>query len=291
MVWGNGLNPDFSFETGGWSLEENRETVRAYFAMLADDLIGNPYNKAENRRSLMQRVRRPEKAIEFKHQNVSAVLLGLGHPWITGYKPAQNFQLSLVDVVVEFLHQHPDWFDRPMPTTTSRVSALGEAPPLWIGPPPTFQNEPPAIDLVKTEAIARKFDVAERDARNRDLGRRGEELVLLHEQRTLSAFGRDDLAGAVRWIAAEDGDGAGYDISSFEPNGDARLIEVKTTNGWERTPFHITRNELAVAEHKRDAWHLIRLWNFAREPRAFAIRPPLEAHVALTPTSFLAQLY
>ena len=52
----------------------------------------------------------------------------------------------------------------------------------------------------------------------------------------------------------------------------------------------LTRNELAVAEEKRDHWHLIRLWNFAREPRAFAIRPPLEAHVALTPTSFLAQL-
>ncbi len=30
------------------------------------------------------------------------------------------------------------------------------------------------------------------------------------------------------------------------------LIEVKTTNGWERTPFHISRNELAVADENRD---------------------------------------
>ena len=33
---------------------------------------------------------------------------------------------------------------------------------------------------------------------------------------------------------------------SFEADGRERLIEVKTTNGWERTPFHITRSELEV---------------------------------------------
>ncbi len=50
----------------------------------------------------------------------------------------------------------------------------------------------------------------------------------------------------MRWVSDEDGDGAGYDIASFERDGRARLIEVKTTRGWERTPFHITCNELAV---------------------------------------------
>ena len=63
--------------------------------------------------------------------------------------------------------------------------------------------------------------------------------------------GRDDLARKVRWVSDEDGDGAGYDIASFAPDGRPRLIEVKTTNGWERTPFHISRNELAVAEERR----------------------------------------
>ena len=56
----------------------------------------------------------------------------------------------------------------------------------------------------------------------------------------LRSSGRDDLARKVRWVSEEDGDGAGYDIASFAPDGRARLIEVKTTNGWERTPFHIT---------------------------------------------------
>jgi hypothetical protein len=137
-------------------------------------------------------------------------------------------------------------------------------------------------------AIARQYDVAARDARNRALGRAGEERVLAHERTTLRSAGRTDLAHRIRWVSDVDGDGAGYDIWSFEPDGRDRLIEVETTNGWERTPFHITRNELAVAETNRDDWRLLRLWNFARDPRAFELRPPLEAHVSLMATSYQA---
>lgn len=136
--------------------------------------------------------------------------------------------------------------------------------------------------------IARKFDVAGRDERNRALGKAGEEFVLDYERFTLRAAGRNDLARKVRWTSQEDGDGAGYDIGSFQPDGRLRLVEVKTTNGWERTPFHISRNELDVANERRDEWCLMRLWNFSREPKAFELHPPLEAHVSLTATAFQA---
>ena len=139
--------------------------------------------------------------------------------------------------------------------------------------------------------IAGKFDVAGRDARNRALGRAGEERVLVHERSTLRSAGCDDLARQVRWVSEEDGDGAGYDIASFAPDGRARLIEVKTTNGWERTPFHITHNELAVAEERRSEWCLFRLWNFSREPKAFELHPPLDTYVSLTATMFQASFH
>lgn len=113
-------------------------------------------------------------------------------------------------------------------------------------------------------------------------------MVLAYEKSFLALHDRYDLAKAVRWTSKEDGDGAGYDIFSFTPEGDDRLIEVKTTNGWERTPFHISRNELAVSDQFKDNWHLVRLWDFARRPKAFELRPPLEQHVSLTPTSFQA---
>ena len=102
--------------------------------------------------------------------------------------------------------------------------------------------------------------------------------------------GRRDLAERVRWVSDLDGDGAGFDIASFQPDGRERLIEVKTTNGWERTPFHISGNELSVSEQRKSNWRLLRLWNFSREPKGFELYPPLEAHVALMPTSFLATL-
>lgn len=159
---------------------------------------------------------------------------------------------------------------------------------MWIGPAPTLSNQPPPKELEEMLHIARKFDVAGRDERNRVLGRAGEEHVLSHERASLRSEGRDDLARKVRWVSEEDGDGAGYDIASFAPDGRLRLIEVKTTNGWDRTPFHITRNELAVAEQRRSEWCLFRLWDFAREPKAFELNPPLDTHVTLTATTFEA---
>ena len=159
---------------------------------------------------------------------------------------------------------------------------------LWIGPPPTLSNTPPSPEIKKKEQVIHKLDVVERDARNRALGRAGEERVLAHERACLVSAGRSDLAERIQWVSETEGDGVGYDIRSFDTDGSDRLIEVKTTNGWDRTPFHISRNELAVAEKNSSDWLLMRLWNFRREPKAFELRWPLEPHVSLFATSYLA---
>jgi hypothetical protein len=270
-----------------WTDLENDLIVADYFAMLSYDIVGTSYNKAEHRRALQLLLdNRSEGSIEFKHQNISGVLKGLGEIWIPGYKPAFNFQISLVDAVSRWLSSHPDWLARPPDARFSR--GLHEAAPIWTGPPPTLSNQPPPQELEQMLHIARKFDVAGRDERNRALGRAGEERVLEHEITSLRLAGRDDLAGKVCWVSEEYGDGAGYDIASFDVEGRTRLIEVKTTNGWERTPFHITRNELAVADERRSEWRLFRLWDFSREPKAFELYPPLDAHVSLTAMTFQA---
>jgi hypothetical protein len=217
------------------------------------------------------------------------VLKGLGEDWIPGYKPAFNFQMTLVDAVARWLALNTAWLGR-QPGLRA-ANGLREAEQIWIAPPPALSNQPPPQELEQMLHIAQKFDVAGRDHRNRALGRAGEERVLAHERSALRSAGRDDLARQVRWVSDEDGDGAGYDIASFAPNGQPRLIEVKTTNGWERTPFHITRNELAVAEERRSEWRLFRLWNFSREPKAFELHPPLGAHVSLTAMSFQASFH
>ncbi len=205
-----------------WSDLENDLIVADYFAMLESELVGEAYSKSEHRRRLLPLLNgRSEGSVEFKHQNVSAVLLGLGQPWILGYKPASRFQGSLVDAVLRWLDARPDWLSPKTQRLSSASLEFSEGRQLWIGPPPTFSNLPPPIDLAMIEVIARKCDVAERDARNRALGQAGEELVLSSERAGLQAGGRQDLAGKVRWVSREDGDGAGYDIASFELDGNA----------------------------------------------------------------------
>lgn len=170
------------------------------------------------------------------------------------------------------------------------AQSLRDPGALFVGPPPTFSNEKPEIYPEFGLAIARKYNAAERDERNRKLGEEGEEFAIDYEKYRLRTHGRSDLVNKIVWTSREEGDGAGYDISSFNEDGTKRLIEVKTTNGFLRSPFYISRNELSVADANRDSWTLFRLYDFAREPKAFEIYPPIERHVELTATSFLAKL-
>jgi hypothetical protein len=149
-----------------WPDEENDLIVVDYFAMLVDDIAARAYSKTEHRRALLPLLNnRSEGSVEFKHQNISAVLKGLGEAWIPGYKPAFNFQMALVDAVARWLALNP----------------------VWLGPKP----------------------------------------------------GRGVLGGMRE-----------------------------------------------AAQIRRPEWCLFRLWNFSREPKAFELQPPLDAHVSLTATHF-----
>ena len=81
-----------------WSFEEIEAIVVDHFARLADDIAERPYIKAERNPALLSRIARNKGSIELKHQNMSAILLGFGQPWIAGYRPAENFQASLTQV-------------------------------------------------------------------------------------------------------------------------------------------------------------------------------------------------
>jgi hypothetical protein len=104
----------------------------------------------------------------------------------------------------------------------------------------------------------------------------------------LARFGHEELAKKVRWVAEADGDGAGYDILSFDKAGAERLLEVKTTCGAERTPFYLTRNELALSEERPADFRLVRLHQFANDPKIFVLVPPLAGHLRIEPVTFRA---
>ena len=98
-------------------------------------------------------------------------------------------------------------------------------------------------------------------------------------------------ASGTEWTADELSvivDGAGYDILSFDACGAERLLEVKATCGSERTPFYVSRNELALLE-KRPDFRLMRVHQFANDPKIFVLAPPLISHVHLEPVSYCAE--
>ena len=84
-----------------WSRQEVEATVRDYFDMLASELRGGlRITKPPATRALRARLDdRSHGAVERKHQNISAVLIELGFPYINGYKPLGNVQNLLRDVV------------------------------------------------------------------------------------------------------------------------------------------------------------------------------------------------
>ena len=94
--------------------------------------------------------------------------------------------------------------------------------------------------------------------------------------------------GNIRWVANDEGDGAGYDILSFDLSGRERPIEVKTTNGVATTPFFLSRNEIATAAARMDTWRLYRVHEFAKAPRIFEMSPPLDDKLVLRPDTWRA---
>ena len=77
---------------GDWTNEQNDAIVADYFAMLAEDIAGRPYSKASHNRILQAVTGRPRGSIEYKHQNISAVLKGLGEDWIPATSRPSTFK-------------------------------------------------------------------------------------------------------------------------------------------------------------------------------------------------------
>ena len=270
---------------GDWTDAENDLIVADYLDMLRLELSGQSYIKSQRNVALRQFVKRSRGSVEFKHQNISAVLQRLGFPWIIGYKPLPNLQKSLISAIDRHYHSI---MGVASVVSEQKTTGLAEAQDLLFELPPQKSSTENIHTTGDFERLVRKFDPAERDFRNRALGKQGEELVFNSERNRLLKT-NFDLANKVRWISRDDGDGAGFDIRSFEADGRERLIEVKTTVGGQFTPFYISRNEVDLSCERPEAFKLVRLYDFSRSPRAFELSPPLESHVNLEANSFIAK--
>ncbi len=96
--------------------------------------------------------------------------------------------------------------------------------------------------------------------RQEENGLLGEQFVLSSEKRMLTGAGRSDLADRVDWVSKRSV-GEGYDIRSFDPNTEeSRFIEVKSSDGSNRT-FDVSANEWSKARELGRQYYIYRVVN------------------------------
>ncbi len=276
-------------KTMEWSQTEVEATVADYLHMLLMELSGQSYNKSAHRKQLSGKLNdRSEGSIERKHQNISAVLLENGWPYINGYKPLGNYQGMLKKIVEVRLRN-----DSSLDQAAILATASPATTPLLQDYAKTLVS-PPELHWVAREPAAvyrlpQQRDYLEREARNISLGQAGETFVVNFEHLRLRAAGQDRLADKVEHVSQSRGDGLGFDVLSFEKDGRERFIEVKTTAFGKETPFFISQNEVGFARENANQFHLYRLFDFRRNPRLFDLPGVVEQHCQMSPSNYICR--
>ncbi len=273
-----------------WTEEEVHSTVVDYFEMLRLEADGSPYNKSEHNEALRKQLKERSKgAVELKHQNISAVLNGMGLPFIQGYKPRGNSQLLLRKAVQDYVFLHSAEVSKivdrleevKIPAQKSYSAVLVESP--------VMEERQKLVSSTRSrQRLPRKFDYAARDEANRKLGRLGEHWVIGYEQHRLTEMGHPELFQKLEWISENQGDGAGFDILSFDSDVLHRYIEVKATNGGIASSFVVSHNELEFSAEAGDQFYLYRVFQLSGEPRLFILRGDLSSQLYLKPLDFRA---
>lgn len=102
----------------------------------------------------------------------------------------------------------------------------------------------------------------ENNRERKNLGDAGEDLVMEYEKEKLERYG---IKKRPEHISRSKGDGFGYDVLSYDRDGNPMFIEVKTTKSGPKTPFYVTVNELVCSKEEQGNFSLYRLFNF--DPR------------------------
>ena len=270
-----------------WTEDEVKNIVKVYFDMLLLELQGKEYNKSEYRRNLSPQLNsRSDSSIERKHHNISAVLIEMGFPFISGYKPLENYQRAVLPNVIEYhLGNNPQILDTiskdadarvTVPTVEDILKSLVEPPEASI----------PSTKKTKISKAKHQTNYLAIEASNQSLGKAGEQFVMNYEMARLIHLGKEQLADKIEQVSISIGDSAGYDIHSHEATGKDRFIEVKTTKYGVETPFFVTSNELHFSNEYKDKYFLYRVFGFRESPKLYTLPGFIKNNFQLSPTEY-----
>lgn len=215
-------------------------------------------------------------------------MIDFGFPNIRGYQARSNYQTLLAQVVSERVGSNQILEQAALSAVQQPAIAPVHSDFVKVKCDAPMRRH--KVSERTTEFIFRalKRDYLQREATNASLGWAGEQFVVGYERWRLTQLGQHQLADRVEHVSDTKGDGLGYDVLSFDPSGQERLIEVKTTTFGKETPFFVSRGELALSKQAREQFHLYRLFEFRAEPKLFDLPGQLDTHCDLDPVTYRA---
>ena len=156
------------------------------------------------------------------------------------------------------------------------VSQTAEEIELNIADSPTITSKSKS----NSNKVRTKEDInySEQQAISQKIGDRGEELVLRNEIEKIKQWGLpDEILSKVRRVSLESDD-YGFDILSFDKDGNERYLEVKTTktNG-KNFSFILTRNEFEHAKTYGSRYSFVIVFDILCNPRIWYMGNPFVA--------------
>lgn len=268
--------------------------VADYFEMLAIELAGGMYSKADHRNRMAKELGlKDPDLVDVAFQQVSAVLLALGMPVVDGFRPLGGYTAALADAIYAYLENNPQLLDKLwIDADAAKVNVPVELDDsrMVLMPTPLAGDHDPADAPPFLPREALDVDFRERESRDQALATAGQRFVLAYERARLRETGYKDLVAKIEWVAADRGDAHGYHVRSFDDDGKPRYIIVKTTNFGARQPFALRRIESAVGvEHGKQAC-IYRVFAFSRGARLFVLPGPFDGKLHTLPLDYCAML-
>lgn len=144
--------------------------------------------------------------------------------------------------------------------------------------------EPPVASAGgKRKKMSGYVDFDEKNRHRAKVGSMGEEIVMRYEKNFLISKGRKDLADKVHQLSLEN-TYAGYDITSYDIDGNEMKIEVKATviEQPKSFSFNISRNEKTVAESSNNYFIYLVYGVNTERPKIHIIKEPFRSEGQLT---------
>lgn len=284
------LAPDYKFKakTGTWGLQGTipfgEESNYAFFVTYGQKQAHHEFDEGVSEDGVLRWQSQPSldfesKAIQefIEHDETAADILlflrptphspymFLGNLKYVAHDAIRTQPVHFLWRIVDFNPKAPQLIDfgikleAAAPDVAQLENQNSEIKVTVVAPPKAVRKNGVAVPT--KEYHGSPVDYEERDRKNRNLGFRGEEIVIKQERSILEAAGRADLAKLIEHVSVTCGDSAGFDVKSFDPKSGAEIhIEVKTTSGPAATAFYVSANELAYATRCKAQYKLCRLF-------------------------------